>query len=111
MQYYYTDFYYWEQALITKIRENGLYVYHLRDGEGIHFRIEKRVMVNRIGFLVTDQELPLHSDGITEYLTDVEFSELGGIESTHLREKVEALKLTCADEIAKAQAAYEVRAY
>lgn len=103
MQYYFTDFYYWEQVLITKLRENGLYVYHLRDGSGTHFTIEKRVLINRIGFLVTDQELPLHSD----CLTDVEFSELGGVESKELREKVDAIRSECADEIAKEKEVYE----
>ena len=106
MQYYFTDFYNWEQVLITKLRENGLYVYHLRDGNGTHFTIEKRVYVNRIGFLVTDQELPLHSD---DCLSDVEFSELGGIESIELKEKVDAIKFECADEIAKEKETYEGR--
>lgn len=107
MQYYFTDFYHWEQVLINKLRENGLYVYHLRDGNGTHFTIEKRVLINRIGFLVTDQELPIPSEG----LTDVEFSELGGVESKELREKVDAIKSECADEIAKAKELYERQVY
>lgn len=103
MQYYFTDFYYWEQVLINKLRENGLYVYHIRDGNGTCITIEKRVLINRIGFLVTDQELPLQDD----CLTGVEFSRLGGIESIELQEKIDAIKLECADEIAKAKESYE----
>lgn len=60
IRYYFTDFTVKNQELINKLREDGKFVYHLRDydsDEGNGFTIEKRVWVNRLGFLITDTDL------------------------------------------------------
>lgn len=75
MKYEFTDFDASEQNVITQLRNNGKFVYHLRDAEGDGFTIERIVWVNRIGFLVTDTELKFD-----EYMTGAEFADLGGEE-------------------------------
>lgn len=97
MEYFFTDFVMEDQPLINKIRESGMFVYSVRDGEDKHYTIEKRAMVNRIGFVVTDTELPL-TDGV---ITDVEFENLGGTASVELVQKVQRLKTDILDKEVK----------
>lgn len=76
MTYEYTDFAPSEQDKITHLRNQGLFVYHLRDQEGSNFTIERRVLVNRIGFLITDTDILRENDCIT----NKEFSDMHGTE-------------------------------
>lgn len=70
MKYQFASFTREDQELINKLRAEGKYVYHLRDGEGIHYSVEERVYVNNIGFVVTDTKLDLP-------MSDVEFVGMG----------------------------------
>lgn len=70
MKYQFASFTREDQELINKLRAEGKFVYHLRDGEGIHYSVEERVYVNNIGFVVTDTKLDLP-------MTDVEFASMG----------------------------------
>ena len=81
MKYQFTDFVPSEQQLMNDIRAQGKFIYALRDQEGQGYTIEKRVYVNNIGFLITDEELPL-KDGV---LSSSEFSELNGEMVNNLR--------------------------
>lgn len=74
MKYQYASFTREDQPLIDRLRSEGKYVYHLRDGEGIHFTIWEKAYVNNIGFVVTDTKLDLP-------MTDVEFESMG--DETH----------------------------
>jgi len=75
MNYEYVDFSPLEQNKITALRKQGLFVFHLRDQEN-GFTIERKALINRIGFLVTDTNIL----GDKEYITDEEFSNLHGKE-------------------------------
>ncbi len=81
MKYQFTNFKPSEQQLINDLRAQGKFIYALRNVDDLAYTIEKRVYVNNIGFLITDEELPLRN-GV---LTDVEFSELNGEEVFDLR--------------------------
>lgn len=70
MKYQYASFTREDQPIIDRLRAEGKFVYHLRDGEGIHFTICERAYVNNIGFVVTDTKLDLP-------MTDVEFESMG----------------------------------
>ena len=83
-RYYFTNFKRYEQALINELRKKGYFVYGVRSTSGIHYTIEKRVIVNNIGFLITDTELPLHKG----YLTDTELENLGWDESSSLYDEM-----------------------
>lgn len=83
-KYYITDFYKWEQPLIDQLRKEGKYVYGLRDADsGNGFSIFHRVYVNNIGFIITDEPLPLIDD---VYLNDNDFYKLGWEEDCSLKE-------------------------
>lgn len=81
MKYQFTNFKPNEQQLMNDLRVQGKFIYALRNVDDLAYTIEKRVYVNNIGFLITDEELPLRN-GV---LTDVEFSELNGEEVSDLR--------------------------
>ena len=100
MQYQITDFFRYEQPLISQLRAEGKFVYGLRDGEENHFSIEPKVIVNNIGFLITDTELDL---GKYKVMSDTEFFALGGEENNTLRAPVKDIST----ELAKAKADYE----
>lgn len=77
-RYCITDFFRWEQPLINQLRKEGKFVYALRDADdGNGFCIEHRVFVNRFGFMITDEALPLINNGFHEYLNDDDFYKLG----------------------------------
>lgn len=83
-KYYITDFYRWEQVLIDQLRKEGKYVYGLRSTDsGGGFSIAHRVYVNNIGFIITDEPLPLIND---LYLNDNDFYNLGWTEDCSLKE-------------------------
>ena len=78
MRYYFTDFCRSEQPVINRLRNEGKFVYALRDGEAdvdddMRYTIEHRVFVNRIGFLVTDTDLNIEPDG---YMSDTDFEAI-----------------------------------
>lgn len=100
MKYYITNFHRWEQPLIDALRKNGLFVYGIRDCEGIHFSIEKRVIVNNIGFLIADSELPTP-------LSDTQLEALGE-ECVALSDKIRVIADSIKDELALAKAKYEL---
>lgn len=81
MKYQFTNFKPSEQQIMNDLRAQGKFIYALRNVDDLAYTIEKRVYVNNIGFLITDEELPLRN-GV---LTDVEFSELNGEEVFDLR--------------------------
>lgn len=54
-----TNFFRCEQPLINQLREEGKYVYGLRDGSGNSYSIANRVIVNNIGFMITNFPIPL----------------------------------------------------
>lgn len=81
MKYQFTNFKPSEQQLMNDLRAQGKFIYALRNVDDLAYTIEKRVYVNNIGFLITDEELPLRN-GV---LTGIEFSELNGEEVFDLR--------------------------
>lgn len=92
MKYMFTNFLRWEQPLINAIRDRGYYVYGIRDvPEGNS--IEERVIVNNIGFLVTDEKL-------TTPLFESELSSLGS-EDQGLNEIIELIRSEIKDELEK----------
>ncbi len=82
MKYQMTDFFQYEQPLINQLRKEGKYVYGMRDCGGIHWSIAPRVRVNRIGFIITDEELEFDEFG---ELFDEDFLALGGTEVFDLK--------------------------
>ena len=58
-KYQITDFYYWEKPLIEQLEKEGKFIYMMRDTGGYYSTIEKNVVVNRIGYIITNEELPL----------------------------------------------------
>ncbi len=100
MKYYITNFYRWEQPLIDAIRKNGFFVYGIMDCEGVHYSIEKRVLVNNIGFLVADSELATP-------LSDTQL-EIIGKESLSLSDKIRVIADSIKDELALSKAKYEL---
>lgn len=100
MQYQMTDFFRYEQPLIDQLRAEGKFVYGIRDGEGKHFSIASNVVVNNVGFIITDAKLELGKDN---EISDDEFFALGGVE-------VNTLKATEKDitaELARAKADWD----
>ncbi len=102
MRYLETDFFPYEQPLINQLRSEGYFVYGIRNCEGSHFSIEKHVLVNNTGFLITDKELT----------TPLSYSKLcfigeedGGLhdEIMHVRKKINDILL-------KSKADYESKA-
>lgn len=75
MKYWETDFNRDEQPVIDELRRNGYFVYGLRDDFGDCYTVEPKVMVNRIGFIVTDEPIKFH--GYPPYITDEELTEIG----------------------------------
>ena len=105
MRYYETNFYRWEQPLIDELRSRGYFVYHLRDTEDGHYQVEKRVYVNNIGFVVTDEELDLSSG----FMRDYEL-ESRGTESPAIADEIRVISDSISDRLAKVKAEYEQKA-
>lgn len=59
-------------------RKKNLFYYELRDDEGISYRIERSVIVNNIGSLITDKDILCGK----EYITDKEFNNFDFEETT-----------------------------
>ena len=68
-----------------KLEEAGFFVYDMRDCGGEGYTVEKHVVVNRMGSVITDKELPLHCG---ERLNDDEFERLitGHIERNEIQD-------------------------
>ncbi len=90
MKYYYTDFFCWEQGLINALRKNGYFVYGVRDCEG-SFSIEDRVIVNNVGFLVTDTKL-------NTPILDIELEALGEEDIT-ITDRIKAVASSIKEEL------------
>ena len=102
-RYYFTDFKRYEQKLINELRNKGYFVYGVRSTNGIHYTIEKKVLVNNIGFLITDTELPLHKG----YLTDTELEKLGWDESLSLYDEMKKVSESISTELLMARREWE----
>lgn len=109
MRYYETNFLCYEQSLISKIREKGYYVYALRDQQRNHYTIEKKVYVDNIGFIVTDDPIPLKISGDYEYITDTEFASLGWEESHSIRSIIQETKKELSEELLSAKLEWKQR--
>ena len=72
MRYAMTDFHYWDKPLVDQLKAEGMHIYTLIDTGGIHYEITKNGLVNRYGYLVTDEPLSL-TDG---FMTDSDFEAL-----------------------------------
>lgn len=90
MKFWETDFCREEQSVIDKLRQDGYFVYGLRDGEGEHYTIEPKVYVNNIGFIVTDEPIKFHEEGSYKYITDTELREIGE-EDPEISRKIDTL--------------------
>lgn len=90
-KYYETVFCRDEQIIIDKLREKGYFVYGLRDGEGDHYTVEPRVIINNIGFVVTDRPIQFHEESSRQYITDTELREIGDEES-EISKKIDAIR-------------------
>ncbi len=99
-RYYFTNFFYWEQPLINQLREEGYFVYGVRDDIGEHFRIEERVIVNNIGFLVSTKKLYTP-------LFDEELPALG-TEDDSIADEIRMIEDSISSEITLAKAQYEL---
>lgn len=85
-RYYITDFFRWEQPLIDQLRREGKFVYALRSADtGGGFSICHRVYVNREGFIITDEELPLEKGIFGDFLNDNDFYALKWTEDYTLK--------------------------
>ena len=104
MKYHITDFHRYEQPLIDQLRREGYHVYGVRDLEGTHYSIEKHVVVNNIGFLVSDSELPLKDGSIS----DTELETLGE-ESCDISDAIKNIADSIRSELEKAKADYDSR--
>lgn len=91
MNYLITDFCRDDQPVINKLREDGYFVYGLRDGEGDHYTVEPKVFINNIGFVVTDKPIEFHEEGSRQYITDIELTELG-TEDTSIKLVIEGAR-------------------
>ena len=103
-RYYFTNFYRWQQPLITALRKKGFSVYHLRDAENGHFSIEERAYFNNIGFLVTDREILTAGTPIS----DARFYSLGLEEDVTLADTIRLTADEIADELSRSKAEYEL---
>ena len=90
MKYWETDFCREEQPVIDKLREDGYFVYGLRDGEGDHYTIEPKVYVNNIGFIVTDEPIMFHDEECRPHIYDTELREIGE-EDPEISRKIDEL--------------------
>lgn len=68
-----TDFYPWDKPLMEELRREGKHIYVLIDTGGSSYQICKGGFVNRFGYMITDEELPLNED---DYLENRDFSKL-----------------------------------
>ena len=98
MNYYYTNFYRWEQPLINALRKRGYHVYGVRDCEG-GFMIDEHVIVNNVGFLVTDEKL-------TTPLSEAKLEKLGK-EDVKLSDKIRLIADEIKGELSASKAEYE----
>lgn len=105
MKYTFHDFYRWEGPLKEELEKRGYFVYGLRDQEGTHYDIERNVIVNNIGYLVTDNALPLH-DG---YMSDTEFEALGGQDDNTISEGIKRVAEDISDILNEAKKEYDNR--
>lgn len=80
MRYYFTNFYHWEQPKINQLRREGKFVYSVIDDEGSHYTIVRKGIVNRIGFLITDEDIL----GDKESIDDEELMGMNGTEDVCL---------------------------
>lgn len=92
MRYYFTDFFHWEQPLINQLRKEGKFVYSVIDTGGVHYKIVRRGIVNRFGFLVTDVDILKDCDE----LDDEEFVALGGEEDECVATPLQDVSAECA---------------
>ena len=68
-----TDFFAWDKPIIEELRREGKHIYTMIDTGGVHYQLRKGGLVNRFGYMITDEELPLNEYG---YLDDVDFENL-----------------------------------
>ena len=92
MRYYFTHFYHWEQPKINQLRREGKFVYSVIDDEGSHYIIVRKGIVNRIGFLITDEDIL----GDKENIDDEEFMGLNGTEDVCLGSPDKDVSAQCA---------------
>ena len=102
MKFQMTDFFVWEQPLIDQLRAEGKFIYGLRDGDGMGFSIAPNVVVNNIGFIITDTELDL---GKYHEINDEEFYTLKSEKSDILRNTAKDMS----DILAKAKTDYDAK--
>lgn len=103
-RYMMTDFFRWEQPLIDQLRKEGKFVYAMRSADtGGGFSICHRAYVNREGFIITDEELPLEKGIIGDFLNDDDFYALKWTEDYTLKET----KKDISAEIEKLKQEYE----
>ena len=103
MRFYFTDFFRWEKPLIEELKAEGYYVYSVRDTGGIHYQIEENVIVNNIGYCITDTALDLKKG----YMTDEEFISLQGVDCSTLADEVRLVKEKISDKLNAAKAEYD----
>lgn len=102
-KYMMTDFFRWEQPLIDQLRKEGKFVYAMRSADtGGGFSICHRAYINRDGFIITDEELPLEKGILGDFLNDDDFYALKWTEDYTLKEikkdisaEIEKLKQEC----------------
>ncbi|SFU91252.1 hypothetical protein [Butyrivibrio sp. M55] len=99
MKYYYTDFFCWEQVLIDALRKKGYFVYGVRDCEDL-FSIEDRVIVNNVGFLVTDTKL-------NTPILDIELGTIGEEDIT-IYDRIKAVASSIKEDLDLAKAKYDL---
>ena len=92
MKYYETDFCRDEQIVIDKLREKGYFVYGLRDGEGDHYTVEPCVIVDNIGFVVTNEPIKFHEEGPCKDITNTELREIGEEDYDEIPRLIEELE-------------------
>ncbi len=101
MNYYYTNFYRWEQPLINALRKRGYFVYGVRDCEG-SYSIEDRVIVNNVGFLVTDEKL-------NTPISEKKLAALG-VEDIAIADKIREIAESIKEDLALEKARYNLGA-
>lgn len=96
MRYWQGDFHCWKKdILFPQYTKEGKYVYTLHDEGGRGYTI-RRGLVNRFGYMITDEPLP------EAEMTDAEFFMLNPIEDDTLKET----NIDLSNELKEAQKAY-----
>ena len=106
MRYYETNFHIWERPLINQLIKEGYFIYGIRDGEGIHYTIEPWVIADKIGFLVTDEEIVFDSEDSWQHITDTQLMSLGK-ESPRIGDEIRVIADKISDELALSKARWE----